>query len=162
MAGKMPIHLDLAGNNCTIFGGGRNTVRRAKEFLQFGAKVTVVSPTVCPEMQALIDSNGIRYIPRRYFRGDCSNSQICVAATDTPSVNIAIATECKAKRILVNVTNPAEYGNFEFPRTVTREDLVLSVGGDAPRSVLKSARDQLQEGIPEILEKARRNGSPEE
>ena len=63
MAGRMPIHLDLAGNNCTIFGGGCNTVRRAKEFLHFGAKVTVISPSVCPELQALMDSNDIRYIP---------------------------------------------------------------------------------------------------
>ncbi len=162
MAGKMPIHLDLAGNNCTVFGGGRNTVRRVKEFLHFGAKVTVISPAVCPELQALLDSNDIRYIPRKYFRGDCSNSQICVAATDNPAVNISIATECKAKRILVNVTNPVEYGNFEFPRTVTLEDLVLSVGGDAPRSVLKSTRNQLREEIPQILEKARREGTTEE
>ncbi len=156
MAGRMPIHLDLAGNNCTIFGGGCNTVRRAKEFLHFGAKVTVISPSVCPELQALMDSNDIRYIPRKYFRGDCSNSQICVAATDNPAVNISIATECKAKRILVNVTNPAEYGNFEFPRTVTEDGLVLSVGGDAPRPVLKNVRNQLREIVSTLLDKARR------
>lgn len=157
MAGKMPIHLELAGNNCTIFGGGRNTVRRAKEFLYFGAKVTVISPAVCPELQAMINSYGIRYIPRKYFRGDCTNSQICVAATDDPAVNISIATECKAKRILVNVINPAEYGNFEFPRIVAHEDLVLSVGGNAPRPVLKNVRDQLQQDISVILEKARKD-----
>ena len=162
MAGKMPIHLELAGNNCTIFGGGRNTVRRAREFLHFGAKVTVISPTVCPELQELIDTSDIRYIPRKYFRGDCSNSQICVAATDDPSVNISIATECKAKRILVNVTAPAEYGNFEFPRTVTQGDLVLSVGGDAPRTVLKSVRNQLREEIPQLIENARQDTHPEE
>ena len=162
MAGKMPIHLELAGNNCTIFGGGRNTVRRAREFLHFGAKVTVISPTVCPELQALIDTSDIRYIPRKYFRGDCSNSQICVAATDDSSVNISIATECKAKRILVNVTNPAEYGNFEFPRTVTQEDLVLSVGGDAPGTVLKSVRNQLREEITQLIENARQDTHPEE
>lgn len=161
MAGKMPIHLELAGNNCTIFGGGRNTVRRAREFLHFGAKVTVISPSVCPELQALMDANDIRYIPRKYFRGDCSNSQICVAATDDPAVNISIATECKAKRILVNVTDPAEYGNFEFPRTVTQEDLVLSVGGNAPRPVLKNVRDQLRETVSAMLEQARRE-SPKE
>ncbi len=162
MAGKMPIHLELAGNNCTIFGGGRNTVRRAREFLHFGAKVTVISPTVCPELQELIDTSDIRYIPRKYFRGDCSNSQICVAATDDSSVNISIATECKAKRILVNVTNPAEYGNFEFPRTVTQGDLVLSVGGDAPRPVLKSVRNQLREEITQLIENARQDTLPEE
>ncbi len=161
MAGKMPIHLELAGNNCTIFGGGRNTVRRAREFLHFGAKVTVISPSVCPELQALMDANDIRYIPRKYFRGDCSNSQICVAATDDPAVNISIATECKAKRILVNVTDPAEYGNFEFPRTVTQEDLVLSVGGNAPRPVLKNVRDQLRETVSAMLEQARRENPKE-
>ncbi|NLN82669.1 MAG: NAD(P)-dependent oxidoreductase [Clostridiales bacterium] len=41
----------------------------------------------------------IRYIPRRYFRGDCSSSYICIAATDDQNVNIAISDECKAKRI---------------------------------------------------------------
>ncbi len=157
MSEKMPIHLDLCGNNCTIFGGGENTVRRARELLRFGAKVTVIAPTVCPELEALIDENEIRYIPRRYFRGDCSNSQLCVAATDSPTLNISIATECKAKRILVNVLDPAEYGNFEFPRTVTAEQLILSVGGDEPREVLTGVRDQLLDSATELLEKARKN-----
>ncbi len=147
-----PLYVDLTDNNCTIFGGGENTVRRVRELRRFGAKVTIISPTLCPPLVALSEQGEIRHIPRRYYRGDCSNAQLCVAATGDPNVNIAIATECKAKGIPVNVTDPAVYGNFHFPRVVIREDVVISVAGDVPSEKLKRLRDRLQDAVPEMLE----------
>ncbi len=148
-----PLYVDLTDNNCTIFGGGENTVRRVRELRRFGAKVTVISPTLCPPLVELSEKGEIRHIPRKYYRGDCSNAQLCVAATDDVNTNIAIATECKAKGIPVNVTDPAVYGNFRFPRVVIREDVVISVTGDIPSEKLKRLRDRLRDAIPEMLEK---------
>ena len=147
-----PLYVDLTDNNCTIFGGGENTVRRVRELRRFGAKVTVISPTLCPPLETLSAQGEIRHIPRKYYRGDCSNAQLCVAATDDPNVNIAIATECKAKGIPVNVTEPKAYGNFHFPRVVIREDVVISVAGDVPSEKLIRLRDRLQDAVPEMLE----------
>ena len=45
-----PLHVDIKGNNCTVFGGGKSALRRVQELLRFGAKVTVISPQICSEL----------------------------------------------------------------------------------------------------------------
>ena len=147
-----PLHIDIVGNNCTVFGGGESAARRAEVLLRFGAKVTVISPELCPALVRLSERNAIRHIPRKYFRGDCTNSQICIAATDDNDMNIRIATECKAKSIPVNVTSPADYGTFRFPRVILQDDLVVTVAGDAPTDKQRRLRDRLKAIIPTLLQ----------
>lgn len=152
MAIGFPLLIDLKDNNCTVFGGGKSALRRVKELLRFGAKVTLVSPQICPELAQLSESGTIRHIPRKYFRGDCTNSQLCVAATEDNALNIAISSECKNKGIPVNVTQPRSYGTFSFPRMVLTNDVVLSINGSLPAEALSRLRDRLQQDLPVILE----------
>ncbi len=151
MAIGFPLHIDIVGNNCTVFGGNEAAARRAQVLLRFGAKVTVISPDLCPALMQLSNNNSIRHIPRKYFRGDCTNSQLCIAATDDNEMNIRIATECKAKSIPVNVTSPADYGTFHFPRVIIQDDLVVTIAGDAPTEKKRHLRDRLRKLIPEII-----------
>ena len=144
MALGFPLCIELEGNNCTVFGGGTAALRRVRELLRFGAAVTVISPALCDELTAMSDEGRIRHIPRKYFRGDCNNSQLCVAATDNAKVNIDIATECKAKSIPIHVTEPAAYGNFQFPYIAVWEDMILLVGD-------KVSKEKLRAALPELL-----------
>ena len=152
MALGFPLLVDLKGNNCTVFGGNKSALRRVNELMRFGAKVTVISPVICSELEQLSNEGSIRHIPRKYFRGDCSNSQLCVAATDDNALNIAISTECKNKGIPVNVTSPRSYGNFTFPRMVLTDDVVLSITGTLPADTLSKLKDRLQEELPHIID----------
>ena len=152
MAIGFPLLIDLKDNHCTVFGGGNSALRRVKELIRFGAKVTLVTPDLCPELLQLSESGVIRHIPRKYFRGDCTNSQLCVAATDDSTLNIAISTECKNKGIPVNVTQPRSYGTFTFPRMVMTDNVVLSINGSLPAETLSRLRDRLQNELPQILE----------
>lgn len=151
MALGFPLLVDLKDNNCTVFGGNKSALRRVSELLRFGAKVTVISPVLCSELQQMSDSGQIRHIPRKYFRGDCSNSQLCVAATDDTALNIAISTECKNKGIPVNVTTPRSYGNFTFPRMVITDDVILSITGTLSADELNRLRELLQEELPQMI-----------
>ena len=146
-----PLHIDVKGNNCTVFGGNKSAFRRVQELLRFGAKVTVISPQISPELSHLSEDGRIRHLPRKYFRGDCSNAQLCIAATEDPNLNIAIATECKNKGIPVNVTQPRNYGTFSFPRMVIGDDVVISVSGTLSAETLNHLQDRLQELLPTIL-----------
>ena len=152
MAIGFPLLIDLNGNNCTVFGGGRSALRRVRELLRFGAKVTLISPTVCSELAHMSERGEIRYIPRKYFRGDCTNSQLCVAAYDDSTLNIAISTECKNKGIPVNVTQPRSYGTFTFPRMVTADDVVISINGSLSADQLSQLRDAIQQALPTMIE----------
>ena len=155
MALGFPLLVDLKGNNCTVFGGSKSALRRVNELIRFGAKVTVISPDICSELELMSENGLIRHIPRKYFRGDCSNSQLCVAATDDNTLNIAISTECKNKGIPVNVTSPRSYGNFTFPRMVTTDEVVLSITGTLPADSLSALRDRLQDVLPQLIEEIR-------
>ena len=153
MAIGFPLLIDLKENNCTVFGGGKSALRRVKELLRFGAKVTLVSAQICPELEQMSEAGQIRHIPRKYFRGDCSNAQLCVAATDDSTMNIAISTECKNKGIPVNVTQPRSYGTFSFPRMVLTDEVVLSINGSLQAEKLSKLRDLLQQELPAMIEK---------
>jgi siroheme synthase-like protein len=126
-------------------------LRRVRELLRFGAAVTVISPTLCDELAAMSEDGRIRHIPRKYFRGDCSNSQLCVAATDNPKVNVDIATESKAKNIPIHVTAPSAYGNFQFPYIAVWEDMILLAGDTVSKETL---RDTLPELLRQLEEDA--------
>lgn len=151
MAIGFPLLIDLKGNNCTVFGGGKSALRRVNELIRFGAKVTLVTPDACPELLQMSEGGVIRHIPRKYFRGDCTNSQLCVAATDDNNLNIAISTECKNKGIPVNVTQPRSYGTFTFPRMVVDDQVILSINGSLPAETLSKLRDRLQQELPQMI-----------
>ena len=154
MSTGFPLYTNLGGNNCTVFGGGPAAARRVRELLRFDAKVTVISPSLCSELQVLSREGKIRHIPRKYFRGDCSSAQLCVAATGESSVNIAIAVECKAKQIPVNVTSPKIYGTFRFPRVIVQDDVTVAVDGFLPSGALDRLQALLQEALPDMLRQA--------
>ena len=160
MAFGFPLYIDLNGNNCVVLGGGDYAADKVDTLLQFGAKVTVISPALCGRLQELDKTRAIRYIPRRYYRGDCTNSYICVAATGVESVNIAISDECKAKGVPVNVSKPA-FGNYTFPRIVLYKDVSLAVSGSAPAEQLARLRDLLEQRLPGLLAELDKAESPD-
>lgn len=47
MAFGFPLYIDLNGNNCVVLGGGDYAADKVDTLLQFGAKVTVISPALC-------------------------------------------------------------------------------------------------------------------
>lgn len=151
MAPRFPLYIDLNGNNCIVFGGGEQAAERVKTLLRFGAKVTVIHPTLCGELRDLDKSGGIRYIPRRYYRGDCSTCYLCVAATDNDAVNIAISDECKAKSVAVNVVSPAAFGTFSFPAAATYESLAVSVASSEDEALAGRLCRYIHDEMPRIL-----------
>lgn len=150
MALGFPLYIDLNGNNCTVFGGGEYAADKVETLLRFGAKVTVISPALCDRLVALDEAQAIRYIPRKYYRGDCTTCVLCVAATNHDATNIAIASESKAKNIPVHVSRPAAFGNFQFPEAIISEKLQLSLVGDCPREQLRAVRDRLQVALDDV------------
>ncbi len=147
-----PLYIDLNGNNCTVFGGGEYAADKTETLLKFGAKVTVISPSLCDRLAQLDAEHRIRYIPRKYYRSDCTTSVLCVAATDDEAVNIAIATESKAKNIPVHVSRPEAFGNFLFPEAILTEHVQVSLVSNGDTDRLKELRDRIQMIVAEYEE----------
>ena len=152
LAVGFPLYVDLKDNNCTVFGGGEDAYEAALTLRRFDAKVTVVSPTVCDALQEMDKAGEIRYLRRKYFRGDCSSARLCVALTDDTATNIAISDECKNKNIPVALNTPQGFGTFSFPHAAICGNTVVTVSGTADTAQQRFIAEKLEHLLPLLID----------
>ena len=99
MAAALLMGLELRGRLVVAVGGGAVTVRRVRSFLDAGADVRVVAPTLDATLASLAAANRIRWIPREYREGDLCDAWLAHTATGTPSVDAAVSAEAQALRV---------------------------------------------------------------
>src|SRR5687767_1253849 len=91
--------LRLSGRRVLVVGGGRVAQRRVPALIDAGALITLVSPSVTPALDALVQAGRITWEARPYQVGDCDGAWLVQACTSDRRANTAIAAEAEAKRI---------------------------------------------------------------
>lgn len=128
-----PISLDVAGRACLVVGGGRVAARKARTLLDCGALVTVVAPSLGPEMEALTEE--LHVVERRaYAGGDAARFRLVVTATGRPEVDSAVHDDAEAAKVWVNSADDRAHSSFILP-AVYRDGPVtvaVSTGGLSP------------------------------
>jgi len=138
-----PVSLNLDGAACLVVGGGTVALRKIESLLEAGARVTVISPKMLPEIESL---EGIERIKREFRVADLDGRFLVISATDDTSVNEAVAHAAKERRMLVNVVDVPELCNFYVNSLVRRGDLAISIStGGASPALAKRIRKELQE-----------------
>jgi precorrin-2 dehydrogenase/sirohydrochlorin ferrochelatase len=129
-----PVFLDLHGRPCVVIGGGTIAEGKVEGLLAAGATVTVVSPTLTPLLQSLVDVGAITYNAREYETGDAVGAFLTVSATDEKHINAQVWSEANAHRQLVNVVDDVPFCNFIAASLVRRGDLTIAIStsGNAP------------------------------
>jgi precorrin-2 dehydrogenase / sirohydrochlorin ferrochelatase len=137
--------IDLTERHCLVVGGGAVAERKVKSLLESGADVTVVSPTVTPQLQDWALNGRIKWISRLYRSEDGENCFIVIAATNDPKVNEQIGYDALKRQQWVNVVDKPELGNFTVPATLHRGRLsiAISTSGVSP-SLARKIRQDLQ------------------
>jgi precorrin-2 dehydrogenase/sirohydrochlorin ferrochelatase len=145
-----------------VVGGGAVATRKARNLLQAGAEVVVVSPEALPELEGM----GVEVRYRPYGYGDLEGADLAFAATDSREVNAAVAREAGERGVRINVADRPSEGDFAVPATLRRGGLqvAVSTGGASP-TLAGRIRNELEEvfgpewaGVVEGLEAARRSG----
>jgi precorrin-2 dehydrogenase/sirohydrochlorin ferrochelatase len=141
--GLFGVFIELAGRSCLVVGGGAVGTRKAESLIEAGARVTVVSREITPELRGLVDGGRVDYIKGSFAPGHLSGVFLCISAMDERSENEAVARACREHGVLVNVVDDPELSDFIFPSLVRRGDLVIAVssGGVAPSMVKRIRRD---------------------
>ncbi|MGL5641930.1 MAG: precorrin-2 dehydrogenase/sirohydrochlorin ferrochelatase family protein, partial [Paraclostridium sp.] len=136
-----PIMIDLKEKNITIVGGGKIAYRKAKNFINFGYKVNVVSLEFIEEFEKIADK--VNFINNGYDEKYIKDSFIVVAATNNRQINENIGIFCREKDKLVNVVDNPQLSNCTVPSYVKRGDLVIGVStsGKSPSLAAKIKRD---------------------
>lgn len=163
--GYYPIFLDLADRPCVVIGGGDVGRRKVEGLLAAGARVTVISPTLDPELGRLRDEGAIRHVQREYRDGDLEGFELCMVATDDAAVNGAVAREGRARRVWVNASDDPANCDFILPSVVRRGNITLaaSTSGGSPalarrlREELEAYLDADMSSLADLLAETRRD-----
>jgi precorrin-2 dehydrogenase/sirohydrochlorin ferrochelatase len=141
--GLFGMFIELADRECLVVGGGSVGTRKVESLLEAGARVTVVSREVTPELKRLIDGGMVAYRGESFAPAHLAGMLLCVSALDDRAGNEAVAGSCRKRGVLVNVVDDPALSDFFFPSLVRRGDLVVAVssGGVAPSLVKRIRRD---------------------
>ncbi|MEW6171566.1 MAG: bifunctional precorrin-2 dehydrogenase/sirohydrochlorin ferrochelatase [Bacillota bacterium] len=143
-----PAFIKLQDRKCVVVGGGRVAARKVGMLLDCGAQVRVISPTVVEELAAWITGGRVEWINRGFEKGDTADAFLVVSATDDREVNNAVAAECTAQNILLNVVDQPEFCNFYVPSVVKRGPLTIAISTEGKSPLLaRKMREKLEEVI---------------
>lgn len=151
-----PIMLNIEGRQCTVIGGGKVALRKAKKLKEYGGAVKAVAPEFTEGF------DGIKTIKKSYAPEDIENSFLVIAATNDKELNKQIAADAKSMNILVSLADDSAASDFVSPASVSGGDITLSVSTGSKFPLLakklcaiKSEDLALYNEILPILEKYR-------
>ncbi len=145
----LPIFLKLEQRPCLVVGGGRVASRKVTLLLRAGARVTVVAPVCCAELQSLVDEGRVSWLKRKFAAGDIEGCVLVFAATSDEAVNRQVFSLAARMGIPVNVVDNPELCQFIMPSIIDRSpvQVAVSTGGASP-VLARLLRARLESFIP--------------
>src|SRR5512134_869019 len=127
----LPVFLRLEGRPCLVVGGGKVAARKVAMLLRAGAKISVVAPALCDELETLRESGRIPHAGREFRDEDINGMVLVIAATDNEMVNRQVSVVAERQRIPVNVVDTPDLCSFIVPSVVDRSpvQVAVSTGG---------------------------------
>lgn len=142
MAKYYPVFLNIQGKKCVVVGGGDVAWRKVCSLKEAGAKVTVVSPEFCHELEKETEIERIR---QKYDEVFLKEALVVIASTDDEEVNKKIYYDAIKRGQLVNVVDKPEFCSFIVPASVMRGDLCISIStGGASPALARNVREFLE------------------
>lgn len=132
----LPVCLQLQGAPVVLVGGGTVATRKARLLLRAGASLTVVSPEITPELEALLAEHGGNWQQSSYRETDLHGRTLVVAATPHRSVNEQVHRDARALNLPVNVVDSPDLCTFIFPSIVDRDPLLIAISSSGRSPVL--------------------------
>ena len=131
---QFPIFLKLQDCPCLVVGGGEVATRKVRLLLGAGARVTVISPKICPALEEMVAPHKLIAETRRFRAEDIGNYTLIVAATDVSKLNEEISVLARQRNIPVNIVDRSDLCTFTVPSVVDRDPvtIAISTGGASP------------------------------
>lgn len=143
-----PLFADLRGRRCVVIGGGLVAQRKVTTLLRFGARVTVISPSLTRRLAACAKRGTITRVARRFRPADLRGAWLVYAATDDHPTNEEVFRAASRQRIFTNVVDQPPLCSFIAPAIVKRGEIVIAIstGGGSP-TLAKTLRRELERTI---------------
>ena len=152
MPNYYPIMLDVRDRAAIVVGGDVVAAEKAAALCASGARVTVLSPAFCPELQERAARGDLTLRPKAYEPGDLAGAFVVVAATtDDHVLTEAIWAETQQRGQLLNVVDVPARCNFIVPSILRRDQLTIAVSTEGSNPGLaKRIRQRLEELFPDV------------
>jgi uroporphyrin-III C-methyltransferase / precorrin-2 dehydrogenase / sirohydrochlorin ferrochelatase len=148
----LPVFLQLRSQAALVVGGGRVAIRKVDLLRRSGAQVTVVAPELREELSRLAVRGELEHIPARFSETHLEGATLVVAATNDHTVNAAVSSAARARRIPVNVVDDPALSTFIFPAIVDRSPIIVAVGSGGESPVLaRRIREKIESVLPQRL-----------
>lgn len=144
-----PIMLDVSNRQCVVVGGGEVAERKASSLLDYGAKVTVISPNITEGLGDCYKKDQIKWLKRPYLTGDLKGFSLAFVATDDSEVNKICFEEAKREGILINIVDQPKMCEFIVPAIINKGALTVAVSTDGKSPMLAK---KIKEEIEALLE----------
>jgi uroporphyrin-III C-methyltransferase / precorrin-2 dehydrogenase / sirohydrochlorin ferrochelatase len=148
----LPIFCRLDNKPVLLVGGGEVAERKARLLLDAGARLTVVSPALDPELAALAASGTIDWLAAEFEPAQLTGKWLVVAATDRREVNALVYQSANQAGIFANVVDDPKRSSFIMPSIIDRSPLMVAIssGGKAP-VLARLLREKLEALLPQHL-----------
>ena len=133
---RYPVNLDIQQQLCIVVGGGTVAKRKVEGLLPCGAKVVVISPELCPELQSRVEEGDVDWQQREYQRGDLQGAKLVFAATNSTATQKMVQEEADAAGVLVNVITDPKSCSFQVPAVIRQGALLITVATDGASPAL--------------------------
>ena len=145
-----PLFFKLEGRKVLIVGGGDVALRKADLLSRAGACITVLAPSICAELQALLSDCKHELIYENYNKTYMTGSRVIIAGTDDEVLNHQIHADATTLNIPVNVVDTPHLCDFIFPAIVDRNPIVIGISSNGKAPVLaRLLRARLETLIPQ-------------
>jgi uroporphyrin-III C-methyltransferase / precorrin-2 dehydrogenase / sirohydrochlorin ferrochelatase len=145
----LPIFFNINNRHCVVIGGGEVATRKVMMLLKANAAITLISPAVCAELQALIDVDKIKYQKTSFEPSQLLNACLVIAATDEEVVNEAVSIAAQAANIPVNVVDAPALCTFTMGSIIDRSPIVIAVSSEGNAPVLaRYIRTKIETMLP--------------
>jgi len=145
----LPIFMKLTDRPCLVVGGGKIAARKVRLLLRSGARITLVAPELCDELEILVSEKKIEYLARAYQQSDMDEKVLVIAATSDQRVNEEVSRLASEHRIPVNVVDQPALCSFIMPSIINRDpiQIAVSTGGTSP-VLARLLRARLESLVP--------------
>lgn len=130
----VPIMLEMQNLRVLFVGGGTSARQKLITFLDNGAALKVVSPTLTADIQPLARAARFKWIARPYQQDDVRDVQLVMACTSDPQVNDQVVQDARDYGVLAGNVSHQGPRDMAMMASVHRDPLVLAVStsGQAP------------------------------
>jgi len=145
----LPLFFDLKQRDVLLVGGGDVALRKARLLSRAGARLTVVSHAIDPELAELLEEHQGQAIIGDYQADLLQGKTLVLAATDDEPLNEQVHHDAIAANVPVNVVDNPPLCTFIFPAIVDRSPIVIGIssGGQSP-VLARILRSKLESQIP--------------